>query len=86
MSQIHTGIVGTGGGAGRAMHIAQVSQVLWQIRFSDTEQVYTGRTLGGALSKAMEARVDAKDTAAESVVVALAQASIIMEHLMGVRR
>lgn len=81
VSQIHTGIVGAGSGATHGMSILRKGQDLWEIRFADSEQVYHGRTLGAALTKAIEYRMDGDvgPTVWSHVVVTL-------EALIGVRR
>ena len=83
VSNIHTGVVGTSAGGPRGVVIRQMGDRLWEIRFSDDEQVYAGTTLGGALDKAIAYRKDAK---LEIGDVARAQTTHLIEHLMGVRR
>lgn len=83
MSQIHTGLVGTSSGRRRVMTVTQLSPVLWEIRFSDTDQVFTGRTCLSALSKAIEYRRDARIEIGDSTRV---KTATLIEHLMGVRR
>lgn len=83
MSNVHTGLVGTSVGGRRVMTVAQVSQVLWEIRFSDTDQVFTGRTCLAALSKAIEYR---RDDRMEIGDITRTKTATLIEHLMGVRR
>lgn len=83
MTQVHTGLVGTRGIGPRSMSVTQLSQSLWEIRFSDTEQVFTGRTCLSALSSAIEYRRDARMEIGDST---RAKTATLIEHLMGVRR
>ncbi len=80
MSNIHTGVLGTGGNKGAGMSIQRKSQHLWEIAFSDSEQVFTAPTLIGALARAIEYRVDTEVGTQTRATVAL-----LLSHLMGVR-